>query len=77
LDGGILLLAPSKTPSDILDKLNGVVREAIVRPEVTKRLQGMGNLPGGSTREQLQIALRNESARWAKLVKERDIKPGN
>jgi hypothetical protein len=37
----------------------------------------MGNLPGGSTRQQLQDGLRSETERWRKLVKERDIRAGN
>jgi tripartite-type tricarboxylate transporter receptor subunit TctC len=73
MDGGILLVAPAKTSSDILDKLNGVVRQALARPDVTERLLKMGNLPGGRTRDQVQQALRSETERWRKLTKERDI----
>src|SRR3954470_20524494 len=77
MDGGILLVAPAKTPGDILDKLNGVVRQAIATPDVSERLLTMGNLPGGRTRDQVQEALRSETDRWRKLVKERDIRLEN
>jgi tripartite-type tricarboxylate transporter receptor subunit TctC len=76
MDGGILLLAPAKIPRPVLDKLNGVVLQALGMQDVRDRIRSLGSLPGGGSPEQVRDGVQIEFNRWAKLIKERDIRFG-
>jgi tripartite-type tricarboxylate transporter receptor subunit TctC len=62
------LVAPSGTPTAILDRLNNEVANIIAQPEVQKRLIEMGFIPVGNSREQFARFLVAEYANWAKIV---------
>jgi tripartite-type tricarboxylate transporter receptor subunit TctC len=62
------LVAPSGTPTAILDRLNNEVAKIIAQPEVQKRLIEMGFIPVGNSREQFARFLVAEYANWAKIV---------
>jgi tripartite-type tricarboxylate transporter receptor subunit TctC len=63
------MLAPAKTPPDIVARLSREVVKALESPEVNKQLVAMGvePWPGGS--EELAAVLKSETARYAKLIK--------
>ena len=62
------LVAPPKTPSDVVTKLSQAIAEALRMPEVAKRLQGLGATPGGEAPEQTTTFLREETERWRKVI---------
>jgi tripartite-type tricarboxylate transporter receptor subunit TctC len=72
--GWIGIVAPARTPEAILDRLNAEVRRAIARPEVRERLAALSFLPVGDTREHFAAFIREEVAKWAKVVKESGAK---
>jgi tripartite-type tricarboxylate transporter receptor subunit TctC len=74
MDGGMILLAPAKTPLDVRDRLNGLVREALNSAETRNRIQLMGQLPGEASPDQIQQTLRAEAERWKALIKQRNIR---
>jgi tripartite-type tricarboxylate transporter receptor subunit TctC len=45
INGWIGILAPARTPDDICAKLNAAVNQIVARPEVDKRLRGLGYEP--------------------------------
>ena len=63
------VLAPAKTPPEIVHKVaDGIIR-ATRDPEVRKRMLEQGAVPVGSTPEEFSKTLREEVARWAEVVK--------
>ncbi len=69
------LLAPAGTPRDRINRLNQEWVKAAASPEVKARLEKLGFFPRPGTPEQFGAYLRNETARWSKLIKEVGIKP--
>ena len=68
------LLAPAKTPPDVVAKLNKAVDDALSDPEVHNKLVKTGATPVGGTPDQLGTFMRAEYEKWGRVVKEHDIK---
>jgi tripartite-type tricarboxylate transporter receptor subunit TctC len=68
------LLAPAKTPPDVVAKLNKAVDDALKDPEVRDKLVKTGATPVGGTPEQLGTFMKAEYEKWGRVVKEHDIK---
>jgi len=69
------LAAPAGTPQQIVDRLNRAVHEAIVSPEVNKRLRELGVRPQAGTPAQLQSLLASEIKRWRAVITVAKIEP--
>ncbi len=67
------LLAPAKTPPAIIAKLNAAMRAALVDPVMKEKLVKVGAVPAPSTPEEFTSFLREELARWAKVIRENGI----
>lgn len=63
------LLAPAKTPSEIVQRVQAEVARGIQSPAMRQRLTAMGAEPYGSTPEAFAAFLRNEIAKWTQVVK--------
>jgi tripartite-type tricarboxylate transporter receptor subunit TctC len=63
------ILAPAKTPPEIVNRLNAEVTKALAAPEVREKLQAQGADLLGSTPEQYAAYLKSEVERWSKVVK--------
>ena len=68
------LLAPAKTPPDVIAKLNKAVDDALKDPEVREKLVKTGATPVGGTSESLGTFMKAEYEKWGRVVKEHDIK---
>lgn len=68
------LLAPAGTPPAVLDKLQSAVQRIVARPDVAKRLQELGSEPSDMSRQQMAEWMQTETVRWAKVVKDNNIK---
>ena len=62
------LAAPRGTDPRILDKINVAVRAVLSDPVVRKRFADMGALTGDMSRAELTAFVRNEAARWKKVI---------
>jgi tripartite-type tricarboxylate transporter receptor subunit TctC len=60
-------------PEPVLIFLNEQFVKAIKSPEVQKAMAAQGYELATGTREELRTFIASESAKWAKLVKERGI----
>lgn len=66
--------APANTPASIVAKLNAGIVRALNLPEVKDRLVRLGfDVPGG-TPDKLAAFMREDAAKWAKLIKEARIR---
>ncbi len=70
----VAMLAPAGTPKPIVDKLSRVVGTAMRRPDLKERFAQFGMEPVGSTSAELTVFLKNEVAKWAKVIKDANVK---
>jgi len=68
------LLAPAKTPKDIVAKLHAAAVKALNSPEVRDRLTKLGAEPVGNTQEEFARMLASEQKVWTKVVKDSGAK---
>jgi tripartite-type tricarboxylate transporter receptor subunit TctC len=68
------VLAPAATPPPVIAKLNSALVAALNDPELRTRLRNAGTTPAPSTPEQFEKYLREENARWGKIIREKGIK---
>ena len=66
--------APARTPRPIVDRLHGEFVRALNAPELSERIKGMGADPVGNTPEQYTAFVRNEIAKWGKVIRAAGIK---
>jgi tripartite-type tricarboxylate transporter receptor subunit TctC len=69
------LLAPAGTPAPIVAKLNAELRKILNDPEVKESLLSQGAVSTFTTPEEAGKAIAAEYAKWAKVIKEGNIKP--
>lgn len=69
------LLAPAKTPDDIIARLNKDMMAALGQKDVVDRLKGLGfEPPAPHTPADFLAYMRSESAKWQNVVKSAGIK---
>ena len=68
------VLAPLKTPKAIVTRLNAELSKILRLPDVHDRLISQGLEPVGSTPEALRAHIAEETAKYAKLVKQIGLK---
>ncbi len=68
------LIAPGKTPPDLIAKINKDVAEAIRSPAVRDKLATQYMEPVGNSPAQFRAVIDAEVARWAPVIKAADMK---
>jgi len=68
------LLAPLGTPRPVVEKLAREAAAALRRPELKERFLQLGIEPVGSTSAEFTQFLKNEVAKWAKVIKDANVK---
>ena len=63
------LLAPAATPKEIIAKLNQDITQVLNTPEMRETLSGQGLEPVTGTPEQFGALIKDDLARWAKVIK--------
>ncbi len=69
------LLAPAKTPPEVIATLNGAIRKALDDAEVRKRITSEGGVPSPTSPEGLAAFIRAETAKYEKIVRAAGLKP--
>jgi len=67
------LLAPAKTPDDIVVRLNAEVRAALADPETAAKLKAVGFQPEGSSPEAFGALIRSDAEAWGKVIRDAKI----
>jgi tripartite-type tricarboxylate transporter receptor subunit TctC len=68
------LLGPGKLPTVIAGRINEDVNSVLALPDVQERLEGVGAEDGGGTMEKFASFIKAETVKWAKVVKEANVK---
>ncbi|MDP3827065.1 MAG: tripartite tricarboxylate transporter substrate-binding protein, partial [Polaromonas sp.] len=69
------IAAPAGTPAAIITRLNGALKSILTLPDVKESLLAQGVIATYTTPQEAAVALRNESAKWTKVIKDGNIKP--
>ena len=68
------LLAPAKTPPDILKRMNEELNKALKNPEIASKLAAQGIDVVGGSAESARTFIDRQMDIWAKVVKDNNIK---
>ena len=68
------IVAPAKTPSDVIAKLNGEIARILALPDIKEVLSSQGTVGVGNSPQDSGKWMAGETARWAKLIQETGIK---
>ncbi len=74
-EGWYGIVVPKGTPPEIVAKLNAETQKALADPATAKSIQGAGFDIIGKGPADFATYMRSEQARWAKLIKQANIKP--
>ncbi len=67
------VLAPAATPKDIVVRLNTEMVKIIQSPEFRKRMGEIGAEPIGDSADQMAVLVKNDTEKFAKLVKDAKV----
>jgi tripartite-type tricarboxylate transporter receptor subunit TctC len=67
------LVAPTGTPKEIIQKVYQDTKKALEDTQMKARFYAQGLAPVGNSPEEMAKALKEETALWARVVKERKI----
>ena len=68
------MFAPAATPHDVVAKINADLVKVLAMPDVKEKLTGLGAEPMAGSPEAMRKFLREDRERWAKLIREQNIK---
>ena len=68
------MVAPSQTSREVVTRLNSEVRKALADPVVQEKLTGFGVTLRGTSADEMARALREQYAKYGKLIAEKNIK---
>jgi len=70
------VIAPAKTPPDVINRLNAEIQKALKEPAVAERLSAQGMTITGQGPAEFSAFTKKEVERWSKIVKENRISAG-
>jgi tripartite-type tricarboxylate transporter receptor subunit TctC len=68
------LVAPAATPKTVIDKLNAACVKVLSDPEVVSKLLAQAFDPSPMTPQEFAAFMRSERTKWARVVKDAEIK---
>jgi tripartite-type tricarboxylate transporter receptor subunit TctC len=68
------LFAPARTPAALVDRASADLQRALRDPEVARQLVAQGSEPAPSSAQDLARYIREDTARWTRLIAERKLK---
>jgi tripartite-type tricarboxylate transporter receptor subunit TctC len=70
----VALFAPAATPGGVIGRLNQELEAILAQTDVRERLAAMGMEAAGGSPAKLSEILSTDIAKWAKVIKEADIR---
>ena len=77
VSGWYALLAPAKTPRNVIDRVHAEAARALKNEGVLHRLAASGSIPIGAGPEETDKHIRSEIARWNKVLTAAGVQPTN
>jgi len=74
-DNWYAMFTTKDTPAEIVNRVNAAVKRTLETESVKQRLLAAGTLPSSSTPQELGALLKKDSEKWARLIREKNIKP--
>lgn len=68
------IFAPGGTPPEIVRRLHGEFARALAQKDVQERIASLGGEISGASPQDTQVFIAQQTAKWAKVVKEAHIK---
>jgi tripartite-type tricarboxylate transporter receptor subunit TctC len=68
------IFAPTGTPPDVIEKLNGAIQTVLKDPETIKALARVGVEPRGTSAKDGELFLKAEFGKWKKVIEDGNIK---
>ena len=68
------IISVGGTPKPVIKRLNDEIQKALASPEMAERLAVSGLEAGGNTPEQFRKKIEDELTRWARVIKDAEIK---
>jgi tripartite-type tricarboxylate transporter receptor subunit TctC len=68
------VVAPAGTPRDVVLRLNAEIRRVLAQPDVRQRFAELGMTAEDSMPDDLDALIRSELGKWAKVIKQADIR---
>ncbi len=69
------MLAPAKTPKDVIARLNGALREVLSNPDVAAKLDAQGVTAAPGTAEEFQALIAQEIRQWKDVAQASGMTP--
>ncbi|GAC1533573.1 MAG: hypothetical protein NVS2B4_13820 [Ramlibacter sp.] len=69
------MLAPAKTPPEIVKRLNDALNQSLKSPDVASKLAAQGITVTGGSVESARSWIDGQVDTWARVVRENNIKP--
>jgi tripartite-type tricarboxylate transporter receptor subunit TctC len=67
------LMVASGAPREVVEKIYRDTVKALEAPEIKSRFEGLGMVPVGNNPQDFAKAIREETERWGKIVRERKL----
>ncbi|MBI2318924.1 MAG: tripartite tricarboxylate transporter substrate binding protein, partial [Betaproteobacteria bacterium] len=67
------IVAPARTPKEIITELNTELVKILKMPDIREKLSSQGVEPVTNTPEQFAAYIKAEIAKWAKVIKDRNV----
>jgi tripartite-type tricarboxylate transporter receptor subunit TctC len=67
------LMAPAGTPREVIDRVQKDSAKILLSDDFRAKLAQQGMVPVANTPAEFSAAIRDESARWARVIKERNL----
>src|SRR5262249_1596993 len=71
------LLAPAGTPAPVISKVHGGIAKVAAQADLRERLAQLGLDVAVSAPDELAAVIKTDIAKWAKVIKDADIKTGD
>jgi len=68
------LIAPAGTPRSVIDKLNGTLAKIVSTEDMREKFRLQGGEIVASTPEQFGGLIKSETAKWGKIIREKNIR---
>jgi tripartite-type tricarboxylate transporter receptor subunit TctC len=69
------VMAPAGTPKPILNKVSQDIAKVLKMPDVVDKLEKQGSIPVTNTPEQFDAIIKNDTARYSKLLRDAGVEP--